>query len=82
METPKKIYQFWNLQFYIKNWDLFIRKIDEKEFKKIDKKTMIEACNHYKWYWKIYQPMTVNVYRAWKNWNKNQYNWLLIDFIS
>lgn len=72
-------YQFWNSQFYIENWAMYMKKTDEKNWKKIEKEKMIEICDYYKWTWKIYQPMAVNIYRAWKNWQLNTYKGLLID---
>lgn len=80
MNEKTWIYQFWNSQFYINKvtGSLFTKKMDQNEFHEIVKEKMNEILDYYKWVNLLYQPVTIQVYRAFKNWQLSKFKNLLI----
>jgi hypothetical protein len=75
------IYNTYGTEFYIdkSTGDFWQKRKWESDFKLIKASIMDEMLDAYKGMNKIYQPFTVLIYRAWKNWQISKYKWFLVS---
>lgn len=74
-------YSIWGTQlFYINedSWDAYIKKLEDEDYRRIPQQAMTEALDYFKWDNLLYQPLTVIIYRAWKNKKLSMYKQLLV----